>query len=149
MKYQRFIYSFLPAALFILVFCAPGFAQTDQKTKDAQKPVQTTQKKNLSVARMWHGRTTDAKADEYYEYLMEAGIKKFETIPGNLGVQVFRASKDGITEFTVISYWKSFDVIRNYAGEDISKTRHLPRDKEFLLELEPTVRHFEVVFEKR
>ncbi|WP_258000110.1 antibiotic biosynthesis monooxygenase family protein [Fischerella thermalis] len=90
-----------------------------------------------------------SKADDYYAYLVEAGIKKIESIPGNLGAQVFRRTHGNITEFTVISYWESLDAIRKFAGNDIEKTRHLPRDKEYLLELEPNVKHFQVLLDAR
>lgn len=95
-----------------------------------------------TIARMWHGRTTDARAAEYYEYLQREGIAKLRKIPHNLGVDVMTRSHDGVTEFTVISYWPSLDAIKAYAGEDIEKTHNLPRDPEFLIELEPNVRHW-------
>ncbi len=98
---------------------------------------------------MWHGRTPAKKADEYYAYLQEAGVKKIQKIPGNLGVQVFRRTSAGVTEFTVISYWKSLDAIHQFAGNDIEKTHNLPRDPEYLIKLEPTVKHYEVVFDER
>ncbi len=50
-----------------------------------------------------------------------------------------------MTEFIVISYWEGLDAIRRFAGDDIEKTHHLPKDAEYLLELEPTVKHHEVV----
>jgi hypothetical protein len=49
----------------------------------------------------------------------------------------------------VISYWESLDAIRKFAGNDLEKTRHLPRDKEYLLELEPNVKHFQVLLDAR
>ena len=42
------------------------------------------------------------------------------------------------------NYWRSLDDIKAYAGADIEKTHNLPRDPEFLIELEPNVRHFTV-----
>jgi hypothetical protein len=62
---------------------------------------------------------------------------------------VLRHTAQGVTEFTVISYWESVEAIRRFAGADINKTHPLPRDPEFLLELEPMVRHFEVVLDER
>lgn len=34
--------------------------------------------------------------------------------------------------------------IRAFAGEDAEKARYYPEDTDFLLELEPTVTHYEV-----
>ncbi|BAY47715.1 hypothetical protein SAMD00079811_53340 [Scytonema sp. HK-05] len=53
------------------------------------------------------------------------------------------------TEFTVISYWESGDAIRKFASDDIEKTRYLPKDREYLLELEPKVKHFDVLLDDR
>lgn len=113
----------------------------------AQAPAKSERaaKQKTTIARVWHGRTSAVKADEYYAYLKEAGVKKILMIPGNLGVQVFRRTAANITEFTVISYWESLDAIRQFAGNDIEKTHSLPRDAEYLLEVEPTVKHHEVV----
>ena len=101
------------------------------------------------VARMWHGRVSAARREEYRRYLIESGIRQLEKIPGNLGADVLERTADGVAEFTVISYWPSLDAIRAYAGADIEKTHNLPRDPEFLLELEPHVRHFDVVLSDR
>jgi len=101
------------------------------------------------IARIWHGRTRSSRADEYYEYLNEAGVKKIQAIEGNLGVQVLRRTTRGITEFTVISYWESIEAIQRFAGKNYEKTHNLPKDHLYLLELEPRVKHFEVVLDAR
>ena len=44
-----------------------------------------------------------------------------------------------------ISYWGSRDEIRAYAGDDIEKTHHLPKDAEYLLELPPYVKHYDIL----
>ncbi|MCP6762444.1 MAG: antibiotic biosynthesis monooxygenase [Fischerella sp. CENA71] len=129
----------LPFACFAQVNHSPVIAQINN----------TSSQNKRAIARIWHGRTLSSKADEYYAYLKEAGIKKIESIPGNLGAQVFRRTSGNITDFTVISYWESLDAIRKFAGNDIEKTRFLPRDKEYLLELEPNVKHFEVLLDDR
>lgn len=90
-----------------------------------------------AVARVWQGR-----------YLYEEGVKKLRSTKGNRGVQVFRRVHEGIAEFTTISYWGSRDEIRAYAGEDIEKTHHLPKDAEYLLELPPLVKHFDILVDE-
>ncbi|HEX8618399.1 MAG TPA: antibiotic biosynthesis monooxygenase, partial [Thermoanaerobaculia bacterium] len=48
--------------------------------------------------------------------------------------------------FTVISYWETREAIKAYAGEDIEKPHHLPRDREMLLELPERVLHYDVTY---
>ena len=99
------------------------------------------------IARAWHGKTPREKADAYERYLAGA-ITKFPSIPGNLGYQLMRLDGgpdgEGFTEFQVISYWESLEAIRAYAGDDVRRTHDLPRDKEFLVGMEPFVRNYEL-----
>jgi heme-degrading monooxygenase HmoA len=97
------------------------------------------------VARIWQGRTPESAAEEYAQYLYEEGVKKLRSTQGNLGVQVLRHVRHGEVHFMTISYWGSRDEIRAYAGEDIEKTHHLPKDAEYLLELPPYVQHFDII----
>lgn len=128
-----------PIGLFLLLFFAT------QLISLAQAPPAT----GKMIARIWHGRTKTSIADEYYMYLKEAGLNKMKAIEGNLGLQVLRRTEGEVTHFTVISYWESLDVIHKFAGEDIEKTHHLPKDPLYLLELEPNVVHHEVVMNER
>ena len=101
------------------------------------------------IARIWQGCTTAGRADEYEAYLYENGIRKIAATAGNLGVQVMRHSKGEVVEFITISYWASRDDIKNYAGEDIEKPHHLPRDAEFLLELPQAVKNCDLTANER
>ena len=96
------------------------------------------------VARMWHGRTPLDKADDYRQYLFDVGVKKIATLPGNRGVQMMVAKTADQGEFMVISYWDSVDAIKGYAGADYTKVHDLPRDKDFLIDRETLVRHFDL-----
>ena len=59
--------------------------------------------------------------------------------------QMMRETVGGETHFMVVSYWTSREAIHAYAGEDIRKTRHLPRDAEFLIAPEQTVMNYDLV----
>ena len=96
------------------------------------------------VARIWHGRTPASKADEYRQYLFDVGVKKIATLPGNRGVQMMVAKTAEQGEFMVISYWDSVEAIKGYAGADYTKVHDLPRDKDFLIDKETLVRHFDL-----
>jgi quinol monooxygenase YgiN len=96
------------------------------------------------IARVWRGRVPAARGDEYAAYL-RAALPKFRTIPGNVGYTMLREDGPDAAHFMVVSWWTSADAIRGYAGEDISRTRFLPRDPEFLLDPEPTVHNYGIV----
>ena len=102
-------------------------------------------KQRAAVARVWEGRTRAAVAKEYAAYLHEQGVKRLLGTKGNLGVEVFCRKRGGIAEFMTISYWSSREEIRAYAGNDIEKTHHLPKDRDYLLELPRYVKHYDVV----
>ena len=139
--------SFVLALLIVsTLFLMTGRFTSQPASAQAQEAQPMPQK---MVARIWHGRVRTAKANEYSAYLQKEGIEKIEAIPGNLGAQVLRRTDGKVTEFTVISYWPSRDAIHAFAGTDIEKTHNLPRDKEFLLEMEPKVKHFDVVHDSR
>jgi len=101
------------------------------------------------IARIWRGRTLASKADEYEAYLLASGISKVRQTPGNLGVTVLRRADGNQAEFLVISIWDSLDAVKRFAGKDYDKAVLLDRDREYLLEVEPTVRHYEIEKEER
>lgn len=96
------------------------------------------------IARIWHGVTPIEKADDYLKFLIERAIPDYESVPGNLGVHLLRERRGDQAHFLTLTFWESEDAIRQFAGEDIRRARYYPEDKDFLLEFEPTVTHYEV-----
>jgi heme-degrading monooxygenase HmoA len=97
------------------------------------------------IARHWHGRVQAAQADEYYAYLQQDGLADYAATPGNRGVFVFRRTEGDVTHYVLITLWDSWEALRAFAGEDVERARYYPEDERYLLELEPTVTHFEVL----
>ena len=97
------------------------------------------------IARIWHGVTAAARADEYADYLERTGARDCRATLGNRGVYVLRRIKQDRAEFTFISFWDSVEAIRRFAGEDYEKAHYYPEDRDFLVELEPLVDHYEVI----
>jgi heme-degrading monooxygenase HmoA len=97
------------------------------------------------IARTWHGVTPLAKADEYLDYLHRTGIPDYRAIEGNRGVYVLRRLDGDQAHFLLISLWDSMAAIRRFAGEDVEQARYYPQDADYLLELEPSVTHYEVM----
>lgn len=95
------------------------------------------------IARVWRGLVPAGRGNAYAAYLERTGVRDCRATPGNRGVLVLRHDEPGQTEFVFISLWASMDVIRGFAGEDVERARYYPEDRDFLLSLEPTVRHYE------
>jgi hypothetical protein len=96
-----------------------------------------------AIARIWRGRTTRERADEYARYLYEYGIKPLERKA--LGVQLFREDRETESEFVTISYWESVAAMSRFAGNDPRRIHHLERDPEFLIELPDHVQILDII----
>jgi heme-degrading monooxygenase HmoA len=97
------------------------------------------------IARVWHGVTTAARADEYAAYLRKTGVRDCRATPGNRGVQLLRRVAGDEAHFTFTSFWESWEAIQAFAGSDVARARYYPEDRGYLRELDPTVVHYEVL----
>ena len=97
------------------------------------------------IARIWHGVTLESKSDGFFAYIKGTGEKDCRCSPGNCGVYVLRRVEDGKAHFLFVSLWDSYESIKRFAGSDYEKAVYYPEDENFLLELEPTVTHHEVL----
>jgi heme-degrading monooxygenase HmoA len=97
------------------------------------------------IARMWHGVTPASKADEYVEYLNKTGMPGYRATEGNRGAYLLRRIEGDEAHFITLTFWDSFEDIKKFAGEEVEKARYYPEDREFLLEFEPTVKHYEIL----
>jgi len=97
------------------------------------------------IARTWHGAVPIEKADSYHTYLLQTGVPDYQKTPGNRGVYVFRRTDDTTAHFLLLTLWDDIDAIRAFAGNDVERARYYPEDEEYLLELEQTVTHYEVM----
>lgn len=97
------------------------------------------------IARTWHGVTPASKGDAYYDYLLESGVAEYRRTEGNRGVYILRRIEGDKAHFLLVTFWESMEAIRAFAGPDVEKARYFRRDREFLLEFEPAVTHYEVL----
>ena len=98
------------------------------------------------IARIWHGMTPLSKADEYVEFLYQTGVRDYQATEGNLGVHILRRIEEEQVHFLTLTFWDSVEAIKRFAGDEYEKARYYPEDKEYLVEFEEKVAHYEVVF---
>jgi heme-degrading monooxygenase HmoA len=97
------------------------------------------------IARIWRGVIRTEDAEEYAVYIRDTGFSEYAETPGNRGAHMLRRDEDGRTEFITLSFWDSREAIQRFAGEDIEKAVLYPEDERYLIERDPTVKHYEVV----
>ncbi len=97
------------------------------------------------IARMWHGRVPTSKAKEYREFTNGRAIPDYQSVKGNLSVYVLERQDGDVTHFITLTFWDNLESIKGFAGQDVNVAKYYPEDKNFLLEFEPTVVHYEVV----
>jgi heme-degrading monooxygenase HmoA len=94
---------------------------------------------------MWHGRVPKEKARAYREFLEARAIPDYRSVEGNLSVHILERDEERETAFITLTFWRDMESIRSFAGEDLEAAKYYPEDRDFLLEFEPRVLHYEVV----
>jgi heme-degrading monooxygenase HmoA len=98
----------------------------------------------LLIARIWHGVTELSHSDEYLNRMRSIAIPDYRAIPGNAGAYALRSIEGDRAHFLMLTFWESRDAIVRFAGQDIERAKYYDFDKDFLLELEPNVKHYEL-----
>jgi heme-degrading monooxygenase HmoA len=94
---------------------------------------------------MWHGRVPTVKAKAYREFLNMRAVPDYRSVAGNVSVHILEQNEGSVTHFIILTFWDNLEVIKSFAGEDVEAAKYYPEDRDFLLEFEPKVVHYEVV----
>jgi len=96
------------------------------------------------IARIWQGRTRLEDYNKYTEFMKDRAIPDYQNTPGFVKLVFLRNTRGNAGHFTLITFWDNYEVIKNFAGEEFEKAKYYPEDKDFLLEFEEYVTHYEV-----
>ncbi|HLJ84761.1 MAG TPA: hypothetical protein VKT51_11355 [Candidatus Eremiobacteraceae bacterium] len=95
------------------------------------------------IARIWHGTVPVEKAERYLELMRTVALPDYLRSPGNKTALVLQRRDGDLVHVTTFTLWDSVDAIRTFAGDDPERAKYYDFDRDFLTELEPTVRHFD------
>lgn len=126
--------------LVLFLYDLPVYCQTDFL------PFSKT-KKRMMIARIWHGTTKIEDYEAYTDFMKTKAIPDYEGTDGLKKLTFLRRTQDNIAHFTLITFWESLEVIKNFAGEDFEKAKYYPEDQQYLLVFEEKVLHYEVFAE--
>jgi len=99
------------------------------------------------IARIWHGTTKAEHYEAYTDFMKLVAIPDYKKTSGFIKLSFLRRLEGDIAHFNLITYWKNLEVIKNFAGDDYEIAKYYPRDKDYLLEFEEKVIHYEVFAE--
>ena len=99
------------------------------------------------IARIWHGKTKIAHYEEYTDFMKNQAIPDYKKTEGFIKLTFLRRTEGNIAHFNLITFWENIEVIKNFAGNDYETAKYYPEDKEYLLDFEEKVTHYEVFAE--
>jgi len=70
----------------------------------------------MMIARIRHGRTRLGDYEAYTEFLKERAIHDYQGTPGFIKLVFLRNIRGNEGHFTLITFWESMEVIKNFAG---------------------------------
>lgn len=97
------------------------------------------------IARLWSARTTPAQAPAYETHLKSHVLPEVRKIAGYEGTMLLEQATSGAVELIVITWWRSLDAIRGFAGADLERAVVADEAAAVLTEFDRRVRHFELV----
>ncbi len=99
------------------------------------------------IVRIWRGRTRARDYEAYTAFLKARAIPDYQSTPGFLRLIFLRRRVGDEAHFVLITFWRDWDAIRAFAGEDYEKAKYYPEDRQFLLDFPERVEHYEVFAE--
>ncbi len=96
------------------------------------------------IARIWHGVVPVSKRDAYLDLMRRIALPEYLATQGNCGAWCLCRTEGDVTHFEMLTFWDDTDSIKRFAGNNYSMAKYYDFDSDFLIEMEPGVRHYEV-----
>lgn len=99
------------------------------------------------IARTWTCRALRADAGAAAAHILRTGIAECREVDGYCGGQLLRRDVDPAScELVLVTYWKSLDAIRQFAGRDIGRAVLYSGDERHGIRADGTVTHREIIY---
>jgi hypothetical protein len=99
------------------------------------------------IARIWNGVVPASKADAYLDLMRRIALPEYLATPGNRGAWCLFHAEADVSHFQMLTFWDDADAIKRFAGDDYGLAKYYEFDVDYLIEMEPRVRHYEVYAE--
>jgi heme-degrading monooxygenase HmoA len=96
------------------------------------------------IARVWSAQTTPVHAPAYIEHLQAHVLPALRAVDGYGGSMLLERAVPDAVEIVVITFWRSIDSIRGFAGDDLEGAVVAEEAVALLTQFDRRVRHYEV-----
>ena len=97
------------------------------------------------IARFWSAHTTPAQASAYADHLRTHVLPAVRKVEGYAGAMLLQRGASDAVEIVVITWWRSLDAIRGFAGADLEGAVVAEEAASLLTQFDRRVRHYELV----
>ena len=101
------------------------------------------------IARVWSAQTTPAQAPAYVEHLKTQVLPALTALDGYGGALLLQRETPGGLEVVVITFWRSLDSVRGFAGTNLERAVVAEEAAALLTQFDQRVRHYEVALTDR
>ena len=99
------------------------------------------------IARFWSAQTTPARAPAYVDHLRTHVLPTVRRVDGYAGAMLLERDAPDAVEIIVITWWRSLEAIRGFAGADPEEAVVAAEAAALLTAFDRRVRHYELVVE--
>jgi heme-degrading monooxygenase HmoA len=96
------------------------------------------------IARLWSAQATPAQAPAYADHLRTHVLPTLSKVDGYAGAMLLERNLSDAVEIIVITWWRSLDAIRGFAGTDLEGAVVANEAASLLTHFDNRVRHYEV-----
>jgi heme-degrading monooxygenase HmoA len=97
------------------------------------------------IARVWSAQTTAALLPAYVEHVRARVLPALQQIEGYAGAMLLEQARPDAVEVVVITWWRSLDAIRSFAGGDLEGAVVADEAAAVLSRFDHRVRHYELL----
>lgn len=97
------------------------------------------------IARLWSAQSTPEQAPAYADHLRTHVLPAVRKVDGYAGAMLLQRRASDAVEIVVITWWRSLDAIRGFAGADIENAVVADEAAVLLTQFDRRVRHYELV----
>jgi heme-degrading monooxygenase HmoA len=97
------------------------------------------------IARFWSAHATPAHAPAYANHLKTHVLPAVRGVDGYEGAVVLEREDSDMVEIIVITWWRSLEAIRGFAGDDIEDAVVADEASALLTRFDRRVRHYTLV----